>query len=143
MRTSIKFVVAGMAAVVSLGMLSGCKGHHGHDPEKLKEHVDSYLKKVGATEVQRQKIGGITDHIIADGSEIYKNNDGLCKKFVGCLLLDKPNKEWLHQTVDEKAKELTAFAHRTVDSLLEINGNLTSEQRAQLKEKCENAHGEK
>src|SRR6185369_2754316 len=121
MRTSLKVVVAGMAAVVSLGMLSGCKGHHGHghDPEKLKEHVDSCLKKVGATQEQRQKIAGITDRIIADGSEICKNNKGLGKKFADCLLLDKPNKEWLHQTVNEKAKELTAFAHRTVDSLIE------------------------
>ena len=143
MRTSLKVVVAGMAAVVSLGMLSGCKGHHGHghDPEKLKEHVDSCLKKVGATQEQRQKIAGITDRIIADGSEICKNNKGLGKKFADCLLLDKPNKEWLHQTVNEKAKELTAFAHRTVDSLIEVSGNLTSEQRAQLKEKCEKAHG--
>ena len=145
MRTSLKVMVAGMAAVVSLGMLSACKGHHGngHDPKKWKEHGDSCLKKVGATEEQRQKIGGITDRIIADGSEICKNNKGLGQKFLGSLLLDKPNKEWLHQTVDDKAQELTAFAHRTVDSLLEVNGNLTSEQRAQLKEKCEKAHDKK
>jgi len=89
------------------------------------------------------KIGAVTDRIIADGSDLCRNSQGLGKKFAGCLLLDKPDKEWLHQTVDEKAKEMTAFAHRTVDNLIEISGMLTGEQRAKLQTSYDATHGKK
>lgn len=36
-----------------------------------------------------------------------------------------------------KTKEFAEFAHRTVDSLIEINGTLTSERRAELKKQIE------
>lgn len=142
MKNRMKLVVAGLA-LLSLGTLAACKGHHGHDPAKMKQHVDSSLKKIGASDEQRAKIGVITDKIFGEGAEICKSNQGLGKKVVACLLQDKPNKEWLHQVVDEKARELTAFAHRTVDNLIEINGNLTPEQRLELKSRIESAHGKK
>lgn len=142
MMTSFKAAVACLA-VVSLGALTACKAGHGHDPKKLKSHLDSSLKKVGATGEQRAKIGTIADRIISDGSELHKKNGGLGRKVAGCLLLDQPDKQWLHQTVDEKAKELTQFAHRTVDRLIEINQTLTPEQRAQLKAGYEKAHAGK
>lgn len=141
MKKTLKAVVAGMA-ILSVGTFAACKSHHsGHDPKKLKEHVEASLKKVGATDEQRLKIGVVTDRIIADGSDLCKNSQGLGKKMTDCFLLDKPNKEWLHQTVDEKAKEMTAFAHRTVDSLIEISGMLTGEQRAKLQTRYNAAHG--
>lgn len=142
MKKMLKAVVAGMA-ILSVGALAACKPHSGHDAKKLKEHVEASLKKVGATDEQLVKIGAVTDKIIADGSDLCKNSQGLGKKFAGCLLLDKPNKEWLHQTVDEKAKEMTAFAHRTVDNLIEISGMLTGEQRAKLLTSYDAAHGTK
>lgn len=142
MKTTLKMLVAVMA-VISLGTLAACKAHHGHDPGKLKEHVEASLKKVGATKEQQAKIGVVTDRILADGGELCKKNQGLGKQFSAALLQEEPNQEWLHQTVDEKAKELTAFAHRTVDSLVEISSLLTPEQRTQLKNKYAAAHGTK
>lgn len=142
MNSRMKVGVAGLI-VLSLGTLAACKGHHGHDPKKMKQHVESSLKKIGATEEQRAKIAVVTDRIFSEGSELHKNNQGLGKKIVACLLLDKPNKEWLHQTVDEKAKEFTAFAHRTVDNLLEASATLTPEQRAELNRRLQSAHGKK
>jgi Spy/CpxP family protein refolding chaperone len=143
MKKTMKVVVAGLA-IISVGTLAACKSHHsGHDPKKLKEHVEACLKKVGATDEQRLKIGVVTDKIIADGSDLCKNSQGLGKKMADCFLLDKPNKEWLHQTVDEKANEMKAFAHRTVDSLIEISGMLTTEQRNKLRNSYDAAHGKK
>lgn len=130
--------IGAVVAMTSLSLLAACKhGHHGHDPKQLKAHVESQLKAIGATEEQRAKIAASTDRIIADGEEIHQKNKGLGLKFIGCLLQDKPNREWLHQAVDEKTLEFAAFAHRTVDSLIEVSGNLTAEQRAQLKKKLE------
>lgn len=140
MNGTLKLVLTG-TAIVSLGMIGACKGHHGHDPQKLKQHVDTSLKKVGATKEQRDRIDGITDRIIADGSGICKNNQGLGKTVAGALLQDQPDGERLHLVVEEKAKELTAFAHRTVDSLIEISQTLTPQQRSELKARCEAAHG--
>lgn len=142
MKTTLKMLVAVMA-VISLGTLAACKAHHGHDPGKLKEHVEASLKKVGATKEQQAKIGVVTDRILADGGELCKKNQGLGRQFSDALLQEEPNQEWLHQAVDEKAKELTAFAHRTVDSLIEISGMLTVEQRTKLKSKYDAAHGTK
>lgn len=136
--------IAAVMAVASLGALAACKhGHQGHDPKELKGHIESTLKKIGATEEQQAKIGAITDRIIADCGEIHKNSQGLRQKVVACLLLDNPDREWLHKTVDEKAKELTTFAHRTVDSLVEISGTLTAEQRAELKTRYDASHATK
>lgn len=133
--------VAAVLAVASLGTLAACK--HGHEdlgPKQLKEHIESKLKSIVASDEQHTKIGGISDRMLADCDEIHKNNKGLRQKFISCLLLDNPNREWLHQTVDEKTKEFAAFAHRTVDSLIEISGNLTPDQREQLKKRFENGH---
>ena len=135
MKMRWKSVVA-VVAVVSAGMLSACKhGHSGCDPKMLKEHVDSKLKAIGATGDQRAKIGGITDGIVADLQELQQKNKGISQKFIGCLLLDKPDSQWLHATVDEKAQELAAFAHRTVDRLIDVSGNLTPEQRAEIRKR--------
>ena len=137
MKKTLK-VVATVVAVTAMGTLAACKVNPmAHDPKKLKAHVDSKLKSVGATEEQRTKIVAIADRILADCGEIHKNNKGLQQKFVGCLLLDTPNREWLHRTVDEKTKELAEFAHRTVDSLIEISGTLTPGQRAEIKKQIE------
>lgn len=140
MKRGWKAVVA-VLAVASVGTLAACKsGGHGCNPQQLKRHVDAKLKAVGATAEQRKTIGVIADGIIADGEEVKSRNKGLCQKFLGCLLLDQPNADWLHHTVDEKAREFTAFAHRTVDSLIKISSNLTPEQRAQLQKRIEAGH---
>lgn len=144
MRKAVK-AVAAVVAVASLGTLAACKvSPMAHNPEKLKAHVDSKLRSVGATEEQRTKIRAITDRIISECGQIHKNNKGLYRKFIGCLLLDTPDREWLHRTVDEKTAELAGFAHRTVDSLIEISGTLTSGQRAEIRKqieaKAEKAH---
>jgi Spy/CpxP family protein refolding chaperone len=134
--------VAAVMAVASLGALAACRhGHQGHDPKKLKEHIESTLKKIGTTEEQQAKIGPVTDRIIADCGEVHKSGQGLRQKFVADLLRDNPDRAGLHGMVDEKAKEFTAFAHRTIDSLIEISATLTSGQRAELKKRFEAAHG--
>lgn len=130
-------------AVVSLTALAACKDGHGHgqDPAKLKSHVDKSLKKIGASEEQRTKVGAVSDAILADCKGLHEANKGVGKQVAGCLLSDQPDRQWLHRTVDDKARQLTDFAHRTVDRLVEISQTLTPEQRVKLKEGFEKAHG--
>lgn len=145
MKKTMKAVGA-IAGVVLLGaVLGACRPHGSHDDhvKQLREHFDASLKKVGATDEQRAKIGGVTDQIVADGQQLSKSHKDVAAKVAGCLLLDNPNREWLHKTVDEKSLEVTGFAHRTIDHLIEISAMLTSEQRVKLKEKIESAHAGK
>lgn len=145
MKKNMKAVSAVIGVVLLSGMMVACKPHGSHRDhgKKVKEHVDASLKKVGATGEQRAKIGVITDQMVADGQQVAASNKGVSAKVAGCLLLDEPNRGWLHKTVDEKALEFTGFAHRTVDRLIEISAMLTPEQRAKLKKVLESAHGEK
>jgi Spy/CpxP family protein refolding chaperone len=145
MKKGMKAVAAILGIVLVGGTLGACKHHgsHGDHAEKIKEHIDASLKKIGATDEQRTKIGGVTNQIVTDGQQLCKNDPELKAKVVGCLLLDTPNREWLHTTVDEKAKELTGFAHRTVDRLIEISAMLTPEQRSELKKQYKSSHGAK
>lgn len=145
MKKGMKAVAAVLGVALVSGALTACK-HHGSDGDlsgKLKEHVNASLKKIGATDEQKVKIGVVTDQIVADGQQLRKKDQGLKAKVVGCLLQDNPDREWLHNTVDEKAREFTGFAHRTVDRLMEISAVLSPEQRSELKKKFESAHGEK
>jgi len=138
--------VAAVVGVVLLGAaLGACRPHgsHGGHGKQLREHFDASLKKVGATKEQRAKIDVVTDQMVADGEQVSKSNKGIAAQVAGGLLLDKPDRQWLHKVVDDKALEFAGFAHRSVDRLLEINALLTPEQRSKLKKGLESAHGEK
>lgn len=145
MKKGIKAAAAILGVVLVGGSLTACKHHgtHGDQSDKIREHVGASLKKVSASDLQRAKIDGIMDQIASDGKQLCQNSQGLKNKVVGCLLLDTPDRAWLHGTVDEKARELTGFAHRTVDRLIEISAVLTPQQRLELKSGFESAHGAK
>jgi Spy/CpxP family protein refolding chaperone len=143
MKKGMRTIALLLGITLTGGAVTACR-HHGSPGDhvgKLREHIDASLEKAGASKEQRTKIGGIEDQILADGRQICRNNQGLSARVVGCLLLDTPDRGWLHTTVDEKARELTAFAHRTVDRLVEISAILTPEQRLELKKGFEANHG--
>jgi Spy/CpxP family protein refolding chaperone len=145
MNRKLKTVMAMLGTLVVAASLSACKHPcmGGDHSEQVKKHVNASLKKVNATDEQKTKIDAVVDQISADGKQVYGANQGLKAKVVGCLLLDTPNSAWLHATVDEKAKELTAFAHRTIDHLIVASAVLSHEQRSELKKGFDAAHGEK
>lgn len=145
MKKGMKAVAAMLGIVLVSGALTACKHHgsHGDQVGKLKEHVEETLKKIGTSEEQQAKISGVLEQIVADGKQQHSADGELKGKVVECLLQDTPNREWLHTTVDEKARALTGFAHRTVDRLVEISALLTPVQRAELKKKFAASHGGK
>lgn len=120
----------------NIALRNGSGEHEVSFVEHLGQVVDGYL-------VQRAKIGGVTDQIVADGQQLSKSHKEVAANVADCLLLDHPNREWLHKTLDEKSLEVTGFAHRTIDHLIEISAMLTSEQRVGLKKRIDSAHGEK
>lgn len=145
MKPVMKAAATIFGVVILSGAVSACKHHgsSGNHAEKAKEHMSATLKKIGASEEQQTKINGVMDVIVADGRTLRSDNRELKGKIADSLLQDAPDRAWLHSTVDEKAKEFTAFAHRTIDRLVEISAMLTPQQRTALKEKLAAHHGNK
>lgn len=145
MKKGMKAVTAILGVVLVSGSLAACKHHGSHRDhgKMIKEHINATLNKIGTTDEQRAKIGGVTDQIISDGKQLCKNDSGLKAKLVGSLLQETPDPKLLHNTVDVKAKELTEFAHRTVDRLIEISAVLTPKQRSDLYNQYKAAHDAK
>ena len=116
-----------------------------HDPAKfvnmVETHIDNVLDSVDVTEEQREKINLITEQIIADVEEVYGNQLEDREKIVACILLDEPDRDWLHTQVEKRSKKWTEFSHRSVDRLIEISAVLTAEQRSELMARYNKAHG--
>ena len=71
---------------------------------------------------------------------MYRNNSFQHGKILDHLFSDQPNATLLYSQVDERSEQMTAFAHRTIDHLLDINALLSPEQRKELKRKYHKAH---
>ena len=116
-----------------------------HDPEKLvkmvETHIDNVLDKIDVTEKQHGKINLITDQIIADAKKTRSSHLEERDNIVACILLDEPNRDWLHAEMEERSKVWTEFSHRSVDRLIEISAVLTAEQRTELKTRYNKTHG--
>lgn len=149
MKKGFKTIVTVLALVLAGSLLTGCHHRHGYhgDPEKMAEklekHLDHVLSKIDATPQQRDKIRLISAQIAEDARQLRSKGAENHGKIVACLLLDTPDRQWLHGQVDQKTKEMNEFAHRTVDRLIEISAVLTPEQRAKLEKRFESAHGKK
>jgi len=149
MKKPFKISSAIIAVVLAGGLLTACHHHRygGHgDPErmaeKLEKHLDHVFDKVDATPQQRENIRLISAQIVADAKQLRSQGVEDQGKIVACLLLDEPDRQWLHGLADQKTKEMNEFVHRTVDRLIEISAVLTPEQRAELKKRFESAHGD-
>lgn len=150
MRKAFKPITAIVAVLLAAGMLTACHHHrHGghHDPEKMAKrlelHLDHVLDQVDATPQQRDNIRLISAQIAEDARQFRSKGEEGHGKIVAGLLLDVPDRQWLHGQVDQKTREMNEFAHRTVDRLIEISAVLTPEQRVELKKRFDSAHGKK
>ncbi len=148
MKKGFKALVSVLVLALAGGLFAGCHHHrhsyHGNPEkmaEKLEKHLDRALSKIDATEEQRNRIHLIAGEIIEDARATRKESAGGHGRILDSLLLDNPDREYLHQRLDEKAEAMTEFGHRTVDRLIEISAVLTPAQRAELQERFESAHG--
>ena len=149
----MKKVSKAFMAVVTLlfteSILSACHSHFRDHmtpekvAEKLQNHVDRGLKKVGTTDEQNEKIHLITSQIADDAIQTHKSCSAGKSRLIANLLSETPNREELHQRVDEKAKATTEFVHRVMARMLEINAVLSRDQRYELMKRYESKHGSK
>lgn len=147
MNKSYKRIVAVLAAVLVTSILAACHhGHRDHGNTKgfaifMEKSVAHVLSSINVTDEQREQIDRLTGELVEDAKQVRSGHEADRDNIVACLLLDKPNSDWLHGKVDEKAKAWTEFSHRSVDRLIEISAVLSPEQRQELKERFASAHG--
>jgi Spy/CpxP family protein refolding chaperone len=146
MKKSFKVTAAIVGVILVGGLLSACHPRHGYhgDPERIaarvEKHIDRVLSKIDATEDQTNQIHLIVGQVIEDARQMHEQGAATRGTVAAELFSDTPDREWLHQRVDEKAKEMAAFSHRTVDRLIDISAVLTPEQRVELHQRFADAH---
>jgi len=150
MKNIFKPILVIGAAIFVGGLLTACNYHRcggHHDPEKIakrfEKHLTHVFDRIDTTPEQTGAIRLISAQIVADAKQLHASGMEDQEKIVACLLLDEPDREWLHDQVNQKTREMNEFTHRTVDRLIKISEILTPEQRMELKKRFDSAHGNK
>lgn len=137
-QTIITIIVPGL-------LLTGC--HHPRTTaserfeKKVEKHIEQVLNSIDATDEQKTRIHAIADAIQQDFATTYRNRSFDYHEALENVFSDHPYAPQLHEQLDAKAEKMNAFSHRMLDRLLEINAVLTPEQRSELKQKFQKAHG--
>lgn len=145
----MKKIALVLLAAISCSSLIACTNHyhklHGSSEMMSKmaaKHLDKILTGIDASDTQRERIEEITALMAADAKKIRSSTEDR-QLFFAKIMAEEPDRAWLHAKLDEKAQLWTAFGHNSLDRLLEINALLTAEQRKELMEKYQAAHGGK
>ncbi len=134
-------VALGLVAIVGFRFAGHC---HGRDPAQVKamvnEHVDDTLDDLKATPDQRTQIHAVVDKLLQDGEKLHGGHAAVHDEVLAQWKSDQPDAAKLRALVDERAKELRAFADEAIDAGVQVHGILTPDQRAQLTRKIERWH---
>lgn len=125
------------SAALAVVLLSGFHGGGRHrDPERMKQFVtwklDDKLEDINATEAQKKSVHAVKDRLFEDGKRLAEEHQGVRQEVLTQLESDNPDAQKLHALVDARIDALRAFAHKVVDSTLEVHRILTPEQRKEL-----------
>jgi periplasmic protein CpxP/Spy len=128
---------------VALGALAlGCGGPHHRgqmDPARMDhnitDHIEDYLDDAKASDAQRTKILAVKNRLLPEGVALATAHQKLRLEIAQQLASDRPDTARLHTLVDQQIEAARAFAHKSVDGVVEVHGTLTPEQRAPLTKK--------
>ena len=132
--------IAGIAAVVSTGLVTACGGphcgHRGADPARMESfalwHVNETLDELDATEAQRRVILDRTRAVVRDAIALHDSHDDGHEVVRAELATGAPEADRLHALLDDRLDEVRAFGHRTIDRALEAYETLDADQRDAL-----------
>lgn len=135
--------LVGATAIVA----TSCGRHHRFcnvDPQEASklvvDRLDDGLDWLDATPEQKSKIFGIARDLVADFFETKKSHDEHHDAVMAELKKPEPDRERLHEVVDEKFDTGRLFAHKAVDKILDAYLVLDADQQAKLLAKVEKHH---
>ena len=138
-------VVTAVSAVALMSAL-GCHkrfGHHG-DPERLREfaewRVEKVLKKIDASEDQKEGVMTVVDGLITDLTAMHEDHGDMLETLLAQLTAETIDRAALEAIRVEKVGELDAASRRVVDAVASIGEILSQDQRLELVEEARNHH---
>jgi len=135
-----------LIATLFLGsaLAAGCGGPRHHGPidqarmdRQVTEHLDDYLDDAKASDAQRARIAAVKKQLLPQGVALANAQQQVNREIAQQLASDRPDRARLHALVDQQVEATRAFAHKSIDGLLEAHGTLTAEQRAPLTKKLQ------
>ncbi len=134
-----KTLVTALALVaLAVGALGLTAFRHHGDPSTFVTHrVEDMLDDVHATDAQRQQILAIKDKLLADGKALHASHADVHQQLLAQWQADQPDAAKLHALIDDRAAAMKKFADEVADSLIQVHGILTPDQRAQLTKKMQ------
>ncbi|WP_224364048.1 Spy/CpxP family protein refolding chaperone [Hyalangium versicolor] len=134
-----KKIAIAASAVLAVVLLSGFRGGGwgwNRDPERIKQVItwklDDKLEDINASDSQKQAVQGVKDRLFEEGKQLAEDHQATRQEFLTQLESDTPDASKLHTLVDARIDALRAFAHKVVDSALEVHRILSPTQRKQL-----------
>lgn len=138
--SKLLFVVTAFALLTGFGR---CGHRHRHDisgedaKEMAEDHVEDFIDHVDATEPQAQQLRAVAKPLIDDIPSLIEDHRATQSALRAEWASPNPDKEKVHQIIDERASELTKLVHRIADAVFEAHQILTPEQRQEIQEHWE------
>lgn len=132
-----KKIAIAASAVLAVVLLTGFRGAGwSRDPERIKQMIgwklDDKLEDIDATEGQKQAVHAVKDRLFEEGKALAQEHQATRLEVLTQLESDAPDAQKLHSLVDARIDAVRAFAHKVVDSALEVHRVLTPAQRKEL-----------
>jgi Spy/CpxP family protein refolding chaperone len=131
-----RLAVAGLigGAILAFAGVAQARSGRWHDPAHFEamigKRLDRMLDEVKATPEQRQQIGAIKDRLVAKHRALGDARVATRQELLAQWDAATPDMARVHARIDERAKEMQAFAHDAADAMNEVHAILTPEQRA-------------
>ncbi len=130
------------AAVVAFVLLSGFRGggcgrqQGPMSPDEVRERSQAGLSwfcgEITCTADQKAKLEVVANKLVDDGLAMRDQHQGERGQMLALFAADRIDSRAVHAKVDERSAEMTAFAHRVTDALIQAHDILTPEQRAKI-----------
>ena len=135
------FAIVVAVALVSATLVAGCRNHRcrGHGTlgaaeiqERVNDHLDFALWKIGATAEQKARILALKDRLMPDLLSLRESHEATAREAAALWSAPSLDASALDELVDRRAEELRAVAHRLAQGAAELHAILTPEQRQRL-----------
>lgn len=127
-----------LVLIVAVSLLAGCRMHsmgaatHEAKMALAMRYVDGVLDDINATDAQKQNVYAAIDNLHGELLLFHEK----CKQSHQILLVqfrgDRPDVTAINELVDQRLQEFNGLVRLAVDTVVQLHGQFTPEQREQL-----------
>ncbi len=136
--TGLTLAVFAVGALTLTAFRGPCGGG---DPARMDRFIthrlDETLDDIHATDAQRQQIQAIKEKLVTDAKALRAGHGDVHEELLAQWKSETPDAARVHAIVDDRAASMKKFADEVADSLLQVHGILTPDQRAQIAKKAQ------